>query len=159
MLSVRTCGLHSAERCKTCQGMEPLSTLALTRPLWAEWSRVLGWKVAILLALKYALFEDLHACYSVTFCMACIAQHCWWPYLSRELLVRSIKSKPCTAIGRNFKRIIPTKQFQSNKICINPNQEKQLDLVGPIKDEEEKEIYIPTCMIDFPETYCNKFLW
>ena len=72
-------------------------------------------KVAILNTLKDALIEDLHASHPGSWGMICMAQHCWWPYMNRDLLVRAIECKPCTAIGKNLKSIIPAKQFQAHK--------------------------------------------
>ena len=54
-------------------------------------------KVAILNALKQALTEDLQA--SCPGRWDCIAQNCCWPYMNRDLPVRTIECKPCAAIG------------------------------------------------------------
>ena len=102
-------------------------------------------KVAIPNALKDALIEDLHAGHPGSWEMVCMAQHCWWPYMNRDLLVRAIECKPCTGIGRKLKSIIPVKQFQEHKLCIVPNQEVQIDFAGPINNEIGHEIYILTC--------------
>ena len=48
-------------------------------------------KVAIPIALKDALVEDLHASHPGSWGMVCMAQHCWWPYMNRNLLVRAIE--------------------------------------------------------------------
>ena len=58
--------------------------------------------------------------------------------MSRYLLVRAIE---CTATGKNFKSIIPAKQFQAHKPYIVPNQEIQIDFTGPINNENDHEIY------------------
>ena len=47
-------------------------------------------KVAIPNALKDALIEDLHASHPGSWGMVCMAQHCWWPYINRDLLVKTI---------------------------------------------------------------------
>ena len=62
-------------------------------------------------ALEKALIEDLHVCHSVSWGMVFMAQNFWWPYMKRDLLVRAIDFKPCTAIGKNLKFIIPANQF------------------------------------------------
>ena len=69
-------------------------------------------KVAILNALKGALIEDLHASHPGSWGMVFMAQHCWWPYMNRDLLVRAIECKPCIAIGKNLKSVIPAKLFR-----------------------------------------------
>ena len=91
-------------------------------------------KVAISNALKDALIEDLHASHPGSWGMVCMAEHCWWPYMIRDLLVRAIQCKHCTAIGEKLKSINPAKQYQALKPCIVLNQEKQIDFAGPINN-------------------------
>ena len=106
-------------------------------------------KVAIPIALKDALIEDLHASHPGSWGMVCMAQHCWWPYMNRDLLVKAIECKSCTAIGKNLKSVIPAKQLKAHTPCIVPNQEIQIDFAGPINNEKEHEIYILTCIDRF----------
>ena len=106
-------------------------------------------KVAIPNALKDALIEDLHASHPGSWGMVCVAQQCWWPYINRDLLVKAIECKPCTAIGKNLNPVIPAKQFKAHTPCIVPNQEIQIDFAGPINNEKEHEIYILTCIDRF----------
>ena len=91
-------------------------------------------KVAIPNALKDPLIEDLHASHPVIWWMICMAQHCWWPHMNRDLLVRAIECKPCTAVGKNLKSMITAKQFQAHKPCIVTNQVIQIDFAGPINN-------------------------
>ena len=102
-------------------------------------------KVAIRNALKDALIEDLHASHPGSWGMICMAQHCWWPYMNRDLLVTAIECKSCTAIGKTLKSVIPAKHFKAHTPCIVPNQEIRIDFAGPINNEKELEIYILTC--------------
>ena len=69
--------------------------------------------------------------------------------MNRDLLVKAIECKPCTAIGKNLKSVIPAKQFQAHTPCMVPNQEIQIDFAGPIINEKEHEIYILTCIDRF----------
>ena len=62
-------------------------------------------KVAIPNALKEALIEDLHASHPGSWGTVCTVQHCWWPYMNRDLLVCSIDCKPCTTIDENLNRL------------------------------------------------------
>ena len=71
--------------------------------------------------------------------------------MNRDLLVRAIESKSCTAIGKNLTSIIPANKFQVHKPCIVPNQEIQIDFTGPINNERDHEIYILTCIDRFSE--------
>ena len=71
-------------------------------------------KVAIPNTLKVALIEDLQASHPGIWGMICMDQHCWWPYMNRDLLVQAIECQPCTTIGKNLKSIIPAKQLQAH---------------------------------------------
>ena len=61
--------------------------------------------------------------------------------MHRELIAKSTECKPCTAIGKNHKSIIPAKQFTPHIPCVEPNQEIQIDFGGPIFDEKGNEVY------------------
>ena len=76
--------------------------------------------------------------------MVCMAQHCWCPYINRDLLVKALECKSCTAIGKNLKPVFPSKQFKAHTPCIVPNQEIQINFATPINNEKEHEIYILT---------------
>ena len=98
-------------------------------------------RVAIPNVLREALIDDIHASHPGTWGMICMATHSWWPYMHRELIVKSTECKPCTVIGKNLKSVIPTKQFTPHIPCIEPNQEIQIDFGGPIFDEKGNEVY------------------
>ena len=98
-------------------------------------------KVAIPNVLREALTDDIHAIHPSTWGMICMATHCWWPYMRRELIVKATECKPCTAIGKNLKSNIPAKQSNPHIPCKEPNQEIQIDFGGPIFDEKGNEVY------------------
>ena len=52
-----------------------------------------------------------------------------------------MECKPCTAIGKNLKSVIPGKQFRPHVPCVEPNQEVQIDFGDPISDEKDNEVY------------------
>ena len=60
--------------------------------------------------------------------------------MNRELIVGATVCKPCTAIVRNLKSVIPAKQFQPHIPYAELNKEKQIDFGGPIYDKKSKEI-------------------
>ena len=92
-------------------------------------------KVAIPNALREAMIDDIHSSQPGTWGMICMATHCWWPYMHRELIVKATECEPCTVIGKNLKSVIPAKQFNPHTPCVEPNQEIQIDFGGPIFDE------------------------
>ena len=68
-------------------------------------------KVAIPNVLPEAMVEDIHASHPGTWGMICMAMHFCWPYMTLELIIKATKCKPCTAIDKNWKSLIPAKQF------------------------------------------------
>ena len=106
-------------------------------------------KVAIPNVLREVLLEDIHASHPGTWGMICVATHCWWPYINREIIVKATECKPCTAIGKNLKSVIPAKQFKPHIPCVDPNQELQIVFVGPFFDEKGNEVYFLTAIDRF----------
>ena len=58
-------------------------------------------RVAIPNVLHEALIDDIYSSHPGTWGMICMATHCWWPYIHRELIVKATECKPCTVIGKN----------------------------------------------------------
>ena len=78
-------------------------------------------KIAIPNVLREALTEDIHASHPGTWGMICMATHCWWPYMHRELILKATECKPGTVIGKNLKSVIPAKPFHPHVPCVEPN--------------------------------------
>ena len=97
-------------------------------------------KITIPIVLGEAPTDDLHASHPGTSGMICMATHCCWPYMNKKLIVQATKCKPCTAIGKNPKSVIPSNQFHSHIPCAEPNQEIQTKFVRSICDEKGHEI-------------------
>ena len=98
-------------------------------------------KGAIPNVLRGAMIDDIHSSRPGTWGMICIATHYWWPYMHRELIVKATECKHCAVIGKNFKSVIPAKQFNPHIPCVEPNQEIQIDFGDPIFDEKGNEVY------------------
>ena len=97
--------------------------------------------VALTNVLREALIDGIHASHPGTWEMICMATHCWWPYMNRELIVKATECKPRTVIGKNLKSVFPAIQFRPHVPCVEPNEELQNDFVGPIFNEKSNEIY------------------
>ena len=70
--------------------------------------------------------------------MTWMVNHWWWPYMNRELIVKSKDCKSCTAIGKNLKSVIPA---------------------GPISDERRIEINVSDAIdrfLIFPAAFFYK---
>ena len=78
--------------------------------------------------------------------------------MNRDLLVRAIESKPCTAIGKNLKSIILGKQSQAHKPCMVTNQVIQIDFAGAIYYEKDHDTYILTCIDRFSKYPSSEIL-
>ena len=53
---------------------------------------------------------------------------------------------PCTDIGKNLKPIVPKSKWRPQKGCQEPNEEIQIDFGGPIKNDQDKDVYFITCI-------------
>ena len=115
-------------------------------------------KVAIPNVLREALIDDIHARHPGTWGMICMATHCWWPYIHRDIIVKATECKPCTVIGKNLKSIIPAKQFNPHIPCVEPNQEIQIDFGGPFFDEKGNEVYF-LAAIDRFSKYSTAYIY
>ena len=61
--------------------------------------------------------------------------------MNRELIVKATECKPCPAIRKNLKFVIPAKQFRHHVPCVELNQEIQIDFKEPIFDEKGNKVF------------------
>ena len=66
----------------------------------------------------------------------------WWPGLHREIREKAENCPNCRASGKNLKTQLPSTEGNKLKILSEPNQEIQLDFVGPIKSKTRGNVYI-----------------
>ena len=59
----------------------------------------------------------------------------------QELIVKATECKSCTANGKNPKSIILVSQFRPHTPCVEPNQEIQIDFLGPNLNYKGNEVY------------------
>ena len=115
-------------------------------------------KVAIPNVLREAMIDDIHVRHPGTWGMICVATHCWWPYMHRELIDKATECKPCTVIDKNPKSVIPAKKFNPHIPRVEPNQEIQIDSGGPIFYEEGNEIYFLAAINRFSKYLLHVFM-
>ena len=65
--------------------------------------------------------------------------------MHRDIITRTAKCNPCVKIGKNLKSIIPSSKWAPLKLCKVPNEEIQIDFVGPIYNEKNQEVYFLAC--------------
>ena len=98
---------------------------------------------------KDAYVEAIHATHPGSWGMIDMATHAWWPYMHRDIIIKTAKCNPCVKIGKNLKSIIPVSKRGPLKLCKVPNQEIQVDFGGPICNEKNQEVYFLACIDPF----------
>ena len=88
-------------------------------------------RIAIPMAIKDAVLEDIHSTHPVDFAMLSLAQKTWWTNIQRDVLAKASECKACTEIGENLKSVIPHSKGSALPNCIETNDEFQIDFSGP----------------------------
>ena len=101
-------------------------------------------RIAIPKSIKDAVLEDIHSTYPGSFAMLSLAQNIRWPYIHRDILAIASECKACTEISMNLKSVISQRKWAPLPKCIEPNDEIQIDFVGPILNEKGIEQYFIT---------------
>ena len=102
------------------------------------------------LTIPNAMKESvLHATYPGAWGMTELANRLWWPFINRDLINKSKTCRPCTEFGKNLKSIIPKTKWSPLKLCVEPNEEIQIDFGRPIIDGQGKEVYFLACIDRF----------
>ena len=70
------------------------------------------------------------------------AKHVWYPYLQRDIVATAKNCKNCRDKGKNLKAISGKKHYTTLDAVVEPNEEIQLDFMGRLLDENDKEVYI-----------------
>ena len=102
-------------------------------------------RVAIPNSIKEAVLESIHMTHPGSWGMICLSQYARWPYKHREYLAKTFDCTPCTEIGKNLKPIVPKSKWNPHKACQEPNEEIQIDFGGPIKIDQDRDVYFLTC--------------
>ena len=98
-------------------------------------------RIAYPKAIKDAVLEDIHSTHPGSFAMLSLAQNIWWPYIHRNILAKASECKACTEMSKNLKSVIPQRKWAPLPKCVEPNDEIQVDFVGPILNEKGIEQY------------------
>ena len=91
--------------------------------------------------LRDIALHSIHKTHTGQAGMMYMAQLIWFPRIHREIVLMAQKCKPCTAIGKNLKSIIPKNKHTHLNDLQEPNEEVQIDFTGPIQDKN-KDTYI-----------------
>ena len=99
-------------------------------------------KLAIPFKLQSAILTRLHRSHPGQQAMIEAAEYIWWPYMNRQIVEKRQGCMECTKFGKNLKS---SKTFNCSlqlPPLFAPNDERQLDLAGPLQDEKEKKVFI-----------------
>ena len=64
--------------------------------------------------------------------MTTAARHFWWPKMTEAIQKKCESCIPCKMFGKSIKSDIPSTEKNHRPRLENPNEEIQLDFIGPI---------------------------
>ena len=70
--------------------------------------------------------------------MTLAARHFWWPRMTEAIQKKCECCLPCKLSGKNIKPNIPNTEKNSFPPLNNPNEEIQLDFIGPITERNRR---------------------
>ena len=92
--------------------------------------------------LRKTLVDSLHLTHPGQGGMLEAAKNVWYPFLHRDIMATAQNCKECRQKGKNLKVISGKTHSTSLDAVEEPNQEIQLDFAGPLRDENNKDVYI-----------------
>ena len=108
-------------------------------------------RICIPNSIKDAYVKAIHATHPGSWGMTDTAIYVWWPFMHRDLLIKTAKCNPCVKIGKNLKSTKLSSNWVPLKLCKVPNEETQIDFGGPIYNEKNQEVYFLACIDRFSE--------
>ena len=85
--------------------------------------------------LRQTILESLHLTHPGTAAMLDLCQNVWFPHIYQSIVQMARSCKLCTEQGKNLKPIVGRKHSFQMDSNVEPNEELQLDFVGPSRDE------------------------
>ena len=98
-------------------------------------------KIIVPKNLRATVISLLHKGYPAINKMTLAARHFWWPRMTEAIQKKCESCLPCKMSGKNIKPNIPSTGKNSLPPFKNPNEEIQLDFIGPIT-EHNRRFYI-----------------
>ena len=95
--------------------------------------------------LRTTIITLLHKGHPASTKMQLSAKGLWWPRLTEQIEKKCSECVPCRASGKNIKPDIPKTEINTLPKLSEPNEEIQLDFIGPIK-YKHKTIYVLLAM-------------
>ena len=88
--------------------------------------------------LRTTVISVLHKGHPAINKMTLSAKHFWWPKLTEAIQRKCDSCIPCKLSGKNLKPNIPKTEQNSLPPLSAPNEEIQLDFIGPITDQNRR---------------------
>ena len=99
-------------------------------------------RIAIPICLRKPLLAHLHRSHAGQLAMVDAAQYIWWPCMHRDIVQLYKDCLQCTKFGKNLKANASFNSTKPLPLLSGPNEELQLDYVGPLLDSDGNNIYI-----------------
>ena len=100
-----------------------------------------GQRIIVPKNLRATVISLLQKCHPAINKMTLAARHFWWPRMTEAIQKKCESCLPCKMSGKNIKLNIPSTETNSLPALNIPNEEIQLDLIGPIT-EHNRRFYI-----------------
>ena len=98
-------------------------------------------KIIVPKNLRATIISLLHKGHPAINKMSLAARHFWWPRMTEAIQKKCETCLPCKMSGKNIKPNIPSTEINSLPPLDNPNEEIQLDFIGPMT-ENNRRFYI-----------------
>ena len=95
-------------------------------------------KIIIPQALRRTIITLLHKGHPAINKMSAAAKPFWWPKLTKEIQNKCDECIPCKMAGKSIKPQIPMSEINYLPPADKPNQEIQLDFIGPIRFKQRR---------------------
>ena len=92
-------------------------------------------KIVVTENLRSTVISLLHKGHPTINKMSMAARHFWWPGITEAMQKKSESCVPCKMSGKNIKPNIPSTEKNQLPTLSKPNEEIQLDFIGPITEK------------------------
>ena len=91
--------------------------------------------------IRDTVLNSVHPTHPGTNAMLDIAEDIWFPHIQRGIVAVGENGKECKEQGKSFQSVLG-KRHHAELEGVEPNEEVQLDIAGPMPDDLNKDAYI-----------------
>ena len=103
-------------------------------------------KIIVPKNLRTTIFSLLHSGYPAINKRTIAARHSWWPRMTEAIQKKCESCIPCKMSGENIRPNIPITETNNHPRLDSPNEEIQLDFIGPITENNHR-FYLTFSMV------------